>query len=207
MGTLTAKAAKKAEADASKAAEKTRVKIYNPLNRALDEFELMNPDKGTRDDPNPDRAQIKLGILKLAKKIADLGYMDKADLSTFVKETKSVYDQAIKDPKKASDALIAAREERDKTYAALGLKLEKNAKAPILIERNYQEALKEIENSYLPEEEKNNKIAELKGINDYWDGRATSDEELPQGSYFYHLVAKNNDGVEIIKNGIFLLLR
>ncbi len=52
-----------------------------------------------------------------------------------------------------------------------------------------------------------NKIAELKGINDYWDGRATSDEELPQGSYFYHLVAKNNDGVEIIKNGIFLLLR
>jgi hypothetical protein len=49
----------------------------------------MNPDKGTRDDPNPERAQIKLGILKLAKKIADLGYMDKTDLSTFVKETKS----------------------------------------------------------------------------------------------------------------------
>ena len=80
----------------------------------------------------------------------------------FVKETKSVYDQAIKDPKKASDALIAAREERDRTYATLGLKLEKNAKAPILIERNYQEALKEIENSYLSDEEKNNKIAELK---------------------------------------------
>jgi hypothetical protein len=84
----------------------------------------------------------------------------------FVKETKSVYNQAIKDPKKASDALIAAREERDRTYAALGLKLEKNAKAPILIERNYQEALKEIENSYLPEEEKNNKIAELKAQRD-----------------------------------------
>ena len=84
----------------------------------------------------------------------------------FVKETKSVYDQAIKDPKKASDALIAAREERDKTYAALGLKLEKNAKAPILIERNYQEALKEIENSYFSDQEKNNKIAELKAQRD-----------------------------------------
>lgn len=84
-----AKAAKKAENDAAKAAEKTRLKIYNPLNKALDEFELMNPDEGTRDDPNPDRAQIKLGILKLAKKIADLGYMDKDNLSRFVKETKS----------------------------------------------------------------------------------------------------------------------
>jgi len=84
----------------------------------------------------------------------------------FVKETKSVYDQAIKDPKKASDALIAAREERNKTYTSLGLKLEKNAKAPILIERNYQEALKEIENSYLLDEEKNNKIAELKAQKD-----------------------------------------
>jgi len=84
-----AKVAKKAENDAAKAAEKARLKIYNPLNRALDEFGLMNPDEGTRDDPNPDRALIKLGILKLAKKIADLGYMGKDDLSRFAKETKS----------------------------------------------------------------------------------------------------------------------
>jgi gliding motility-associated-like protein len=52
-----------------------------------------------------------------------------------------------------------------------------------------------------------NKIAEIKGINDYWDGRATSDEELPVGNYFYRLVAKNKDGNEIIKNGVVLLLR
>jgi hypothetical protein len=84
----------------------------------------------------------------------------------FVKETQSVYEQAIKDPKKASEALLAAREERDKTYAALGLKLEKNAKAPILVERNYQEALAEIENSYLSQSEKNDKIAELKAQRD-----------------------------------------
>ena len=84
----------------------------------------------------------------------------------FVKETKSVYEQAIKDPKKSSEALLAAREERDKTYAALGLKLEKNAKAPILVERNYQEALAEIENSFLSKSEKNDKIAELKAQRD-----------------------------------------
>jgi len=84
----------------------------------------------------------------------------------FVKETKSVYEQAIKDPKKSSEALLAAREERDKTYAALGLKLEKSAKSPILVERNYQDALAEIENSFLSQSEKNDKIAELKAQRD-----------------------------------------
>jgi hypothetical protein len=85
----------------------------------------------------------------------------------FVKETKSVYDQAIKDPKKASEALIQARAERDKTYSELGLKLEKNAKAPILVERNYQTALAEIENdSNLYSFERDAKIAELKAQRD-----------------------------------------
>jgi hypothetical protein len=84
----------------------------------------------------------------------------------YVKTTKSVYEQAIKDPKKASDALIAAREERDKTYASLGLKLEKNAKAPILIERDYQEALSQIERSGLSDREKADRIDELKAQRD-----------------------------------------
>lgn len=79
----------------------------------------------------------------------------------YVKETKSVYEQAIQNPKKASDALIAARKERDATYAGLGLKLEKNAKSPILVEREYQNAVAEIENSNLSKTEKNNKIEEL----------------------------------------------
>jgi hypothetical protein len=84
----------------------------------------------------------------------------------YVKDTKSVYQQAIKDPKKASEALLQARAEREKTYASLGLKLEKNSKSPILVEINYQAELKEIENSYLSESEKNDKIAELKGQKD-----------------------------------------
>lgn len=79
----------------------------------------------------------------------------------YVKQTKSVYEQAIKNPKKASEALIAARKERDETYASYGLKLEKNAKSPILVERDYQEAVKEIENSNLSDAEKNSKIEEL----------------------------------------------
>jgi hypothetical protein len=72
----------------------------------------------------------------------------------------------LTDPKKSSEALLAAREERDKTYAALGLKLEKSAKAPILVEREYQKALEEIQKSDLPDAEKNNKIAELKAQRD-----------------------------------------
>jgi hypothetical protein len=80
---------------------------------------------------------------------------------SYVKQTKSVYEQAIQNPKKASDELIAARKERDETYAALGLKLEKNAKSPILVEREYQNAVKEIENSDLSKDEKNSKIEEL----------------------------------------------
>jgi hypothetical protein len=80
----------------------------------------------------------------------------------YVKTTKSVYEQAIKNPKKASEALVAAREERAKTYASLGLKLEKNAKSPILIERDYQEALLQIDRSNLSDEEKNDKKQELK---------------------------------------------
>jgi hypothetical protein len=79
----------------------------------------------------------------------------------YVKATKSVYEQAIKNPKKASEALIAARKEREETYAANGLKLEKNAKSPILVERDYQDAVKEIENSDLSDAEKNSKIEEL----------------------------------------------
>jgi hypothetical protein len=80
---------------------------------------------------------------------------------SYVKQTKSVYEQAIQNPKKASEALLAAREERDRTYASLGLKLEKNAKSPILIERDYQAALKEIKESNLSDAEKNIKIEEL----------------------------------------------
>jgi hypothetical protein len=80
---------------------------------------------------------------------------------SYVKQTKSVYEQAIQDPKKASEALLAAREERDRTYASLGLKLEKNAKSPILIERDYQAALKEIKDSNLSDAEKDIKIEEL----------------------------------------------
>jgi hypothetical protein len=84
----------------------------------------------------------------------------------YVKTTKFVYEQAIKNPKKASEALTAAREERAKTYASLGLKLEKNAKSPILIERDYQEALSEIDRSSLSDEEKNDKREELKAQRD-----------------------------------------
>ena len=84
----------------------------------------------------------------------------------YVKTTKSVYEQAVKDPKKASEALLAARAERDKTYASLGLKLEKNAKSPLLIERAYREAQSEIYKDYrdgnITEEEKQDKLDELK---------------------------------------------
>ena len=98
---------------------------------------------------NKDNKKIKDKISEINKEIE------------YVKATKSVYEQAIKNPKKASEALIAARKEREETYAAYGLKLEKNAKSPILVEREYQNAVKEIENSDLSKDEKNSKIEEL----------------------------------------------
>ena len=84
-----AKTAKKAANAALKEAEKIRLKIYNPLNRALNELELLNPDESTRDDPNPDRAQLKSGLLKLAKRLLDLGYMPKDDHTYFSNEIKA----------------------------------------------------------------------------------------------------------------------
>ena len=83
----------------------------------------------------------------------------------YVKDTKSVYEQAIKNPKKASEALLQARAEREKTYASFGLKLEKNAKAPILIERDFIEArskvIDDMISGLITESEKDAKISEL----------------------------------------------
>jgi hypothetical protein len=104
----------------------------------------------------PDIEKINKDNKKIKDKIDEIN----REIS-YVKQTKSVYEQAIQDPKKASEALLAAREERDRTYASLGLKLEKNAKSPILIERDYQAALKEIKDSNLSDAEKDIKIEEL----------------------------------------------
>ncbi len=52
-----------------------------------------------------------------------------------------------------------------------------------------------------------NKIAEMNGINDCWDGRASSGEELPSGNYFFQLTSKDNDGQEHIKTGEIMLMR
>jgi hypothetical protein len=98
---------------------------------------------------NKDNKKIKDKIDEINKEIE------------YVKTTKSVYEQAIKNPKKASEALVAARKEREETYAAYGLKLEKNAKSPILVERDYQDAVEKINNSDLSDAEKKSKIEEL----------------------------------------------
>lgn len=104
----------------------------------------------------PDIEKINKENKKIKDKISEINKEIE-----YVKQTKSVYEQAIKNPKKASEALIAARKEREETYASYGLKLEKNAKSPILVERDYQNAVKEIENSNLSDAEKNSKIEEL----------------------------------------------
>jgi len=83
------KAAKKVETDAFNAAEKVRRKIYNPFDRALNDLGMKNPDEGTRADPNPDHKDIKSALLKTAKKLFDLGYMDEQEYSAFTQETKT----------------------------------------------------------------------------------------------------------------------
>jgi hypothetical protein len=81
----------------------------------------------------------------------------------FVRSSKKVYEQAIKNSKSASEDLLKAREEKEKAYAEAGLKLEKNDKNPIAIERVYQKELESIDNnSNMSKDEKKVKKDELK---------------------------------------------
>ena len=81
----------------------------------------------------------------------------------FVRSSKKVYEQAIKNSKSASEDLLKAREEKEKAYAEAGLKLEKNDKNPIAIERAYQKELESIDNnSNMSKDEKKVKKDELK---------------------------------------------
>ena len=52
-----------------------------------------------------------------------------------------------------------------------------------------------------------NKIAEMNGINDCWDGRTSSGEELPTGNYFFQLISKDSDDNQYIKTGEIMLIR
>jgi gliding motility-associated-like protein len=45
------------------------------------------------------------------------------------------------------------------------------------------------------------------GVKGYWDGRTIAGEECPDGTYFYIIKAKGNDGAEYAKNGAFSLIR
>ena len=81
----------------------------------------------------------------------------------YVRSSKKVYEQAIKNSKSASEDLIKARSEREKSYTEAGLKLEKNDKNPILIEREYQKALEDIDNNKnMSKDDKKAKKDELK---------------------------------------------
>ncbi|MBP9740271.1 MAG: gliding motility-associated C-terminal domain-containing protein [Chitinophagaceae bacterium] len=44
-------------------------------------------------------------------------------------------------------------------------------------------------------------------VKGYWDGRTLAGEECPDGTYFYIIKAKGNDGAEYVKNGAFSLIR
>ncbi|MEO7048930.1 MAG: hypothetical protein ABI091_26745 [Ferruginibacter sp.] len=95
---------------------------------------------------------------KLAKKLSDI--KDEID---YVNKNKEVYERAIKNPKEANEMLKAAREERDKTYSDNGLRVQKNDRQPIKVEREYQKELAKIkENDNLTDAEKKDKIDQLK---------------------------------------------
>lgn len=95
---------------------------------------------------------------KEQKKIDDIN-----DEINHVNNTKSVFERAIKSPKQASEDLKAARLERDKTYEKNGLRIQRNERQPIKVEREYQKNVDKINSdNSLSTEEKNNKLDELK---------------------------------------------
>lgn len=95
---------------------------------------------------------------KEQKKIDDIN-----DEINHVNNTKSVFERAIKSPKQASEDLKAARLERDKTYEKNGLRIQRNERQPIKVEREYQKNVDKINSDdSLSKEEKNNKLDELK---------------------------------------------
>lgn len=51
------------------------------------------------------------------------------------------------------------------------------------------------------------KVAEMNGVNDHWDGRTSSGEEVPDGIYFYIMEAEDRNGGKINKTGHVTLLR
>lgn len=109
----------------------------------------------------PDYEKIKKAQEKedkeIARKISEL----EAE-KNYINDSKKVFEKAIKNPKEANELLKAARADRDKAYSDNGLRVQKDGRKPIQIEREYQKQLSEIDNSDLLKEDKDDKIAELK---------------------------------------------
>lgn len=51
------------------------------------------------------------------------------------------------------------------------------------------------------------KIGSWNGLKFGWDGRTTSGEEVPTGTYFYIIKATGNDGKDYLKKGSLTLIR
>jgi hypothetical protein len=79
-----------------------------------------------------------------------------------VKAEKTIFANATKSPKKASDALTAARKQMQQAYSEAGIRPEKQNKKDIQIYKESEDAIKEIEqNSALTDEVKKEHIAKI----------------------------------------------
>jgi hypothetical protein len=79
-----------------------------------------------------------------------------------VKAEKTIFANATKSPKKASDALTAARKQMQQAYSEAGIRPEKQNKKDIQIYKEAEDAIKEIEqNSALTDDVKKEHIAKI----------------------------------------------
>jgi hypothetical protein len=78
-----------------------------------------------------------------------------------VKENKSAFNSALKDPKKANQEIEQAKQELKDEYGKAGIRIESGSKTEIKIAQDAEKAIKEIKESDLPEDVKDEHIKEI----------------------------------------------
>jgi hypothetical protein len=84
----------------------------------------------------------------------------------YVKNNKSVFDSALKNPIKANEEILKARAELKDAYAKAGIRIESGSKTEIKIAQDAEKAIKEIETSSLSEDVKKEHIKEIEKSRD-----------------------------------------
>lgn len=141
-------------------ADKLEPKVDTPEIEALKK-QISDADKALREIENA-QSKAKRDADNLAEQ---LGNIDEE--IAHVKNTRTIFDKAIKDPKSVNDQLKASKESLKQAYAEAGLRKEPGSKNEIKIAQDAETAIKEInDNKSLSDDIKKQHIADIKAQRD-----------------------------------------